>query len=225
MRIHTLGLLTLLTFSGTAALAEGTADTGWFLANPKSVPSSFHVGTGAVAGMAGQQAVYVMGKTDPRVTTWNSGSRYGALERKISLVNWRGKRVRLSLRLRNEGDLTGWALLYVSQTNGDGVRAFPQKTVSGSGDWETHEFVLQVPATATDLTVAVGLAGEGKVWVDGLSLEAVGANIPVSDTRRAINAAPAGCGFHPASANYADTRYNCGPQYPPFSPVSAEPLP
>jgi hypothetical protein len=226
MRIHTLGFLTLLTLSGTAALADAPADTGWYLASPKSAPSPFHIGSGAMAGMIGKQAVYVMGKTNPgsTTTTWNSASRYGALERKISLAAWRGKRVRLSLRLRNDGDLTGWSLVYLSEANGDGIRAFPQKTASGSGDWETHQFVLDIPANATGLTVAVGLAGQGKVWVDDLSLEAVGANIPVSDTRRDINTAPVGCEFHSGSENYADSRYNCGPPYPPFSTAAAKSL-
>ena len=211
MRHSSFAPLAFLTILGSTALAAAApADTGWYLASPKAYPSPFHIGTGDMAGMAGKQAVYVMGSTSPAITTWNSGLHYGAMERNISLKAWRGKRVRLSLRLENEGDLRGWTSLYVSRADGSGIRSFPQKTAFGSGGWEDHQFVVDVPTDADNLIVAVGLAGKGKVWVDGLALESVGNDIPVSNTQRVIKAAPPSCGFHPPSDSLADTRYNCG---------------
>lgn len=224
MRVSAFAAFAALAILATAALAATPTDSGWFLVSPRpSSLSPFHVGTGNTPGMAGQ-AVYVSGETDPVTTTWDSGRRYGAMERKFSFAGWRGRRVRVSLRLKTDGHLFGWTSLYLRQADQNGIYAYPQKTAAGSDAWERHQFVLDVPANATEATIAVGLAGKGRVWVDSLSVQPVTAAIPATNTRRITNSAPAGCGFHPRSESLSDTAYNCGPNVLPFPSFVARPL-
>src|SRR5471032_1564631 len=108
MRIPALAAFALLAACGNAALADAPANDGWYLSGPsqpQAAPSPVHIGAGTTADMAGKQAVYFL--KDPGQY---NGSNF-ELDRNISLAAWRGKRLRVSLRLKTDGDARAWANL------------------------------------------------------------------------------------------------------------------
>jgi hypothetical protein len=170
MRIHALAAFALFAvFSGAAAAATD----GWYLSTGM-MGTRMEYGTGAVPGMSGQQAVYLKSQT-------GKPSR-GVLKRSIALEAWRGQRLRVTLRLKNDGAALGIAGLQIANSNETGVAAQTQKNAPG-GAWQVHQFVLDVPENARNLNLNVSLAGKGAVWVDALGLEAVAKDVPLTPSQ------------------------------------------
>jgi hypothetical protein len=184
MRIPFLAGVFLFTLIGSAAAATTTANDGWYrvrgYARWPAVP--FQIGTGATTGMSGRQAVYFAGDAG-WATVRNSLAKYGALQQNVSLRAWRGKRLRLTLRLKDDGDARAWTALNISDDDRSAVHAGIQRNESGSGAWRAHQFVLDVPDDANNLYLDVGLTDEGKVWADEVRLEAVSADVPLTPSR------------------------------------------
>jgi hypothetical protein len=97
---------------------------------------------------------------------------------------WRGKRVRLSGWLRSENVNTGWGGLWMRV---DGPRsqtlAFDnmyRRGVHGTTEWRAYAVVLDVPDAATGIAFGALLSGDGTLWVDDLTFEVVGKDIPTT---------------------------------------------
>jgi len=194
MRISALAGFALLAILNGAALAAPSASDGWYVIQPtlrphtpKSRVPHYEFGAGATAGMTGKQAVYIAN---------NVNSSGGTMNRDISLAAWRGQRIRLSLSLKSEGGARPSVALEVINADTNGVSTARQPNESGGNAWETHKFVLAAPGNADKLVVHVGFRGVGRVWVDDVTLEAVAANVALSETRRFINTAPRCYGSH-----------------------------
>jgi hypothetical protein len=183
----------LLAFLGGSLLASADtqAGSGWYVVQPVARPGTaqnhaprYVLGTGVTAGMAGQQAVYVSN---------NAYAHAGAMRRDIPAEAWRGKRVRVSLRLKQEGDAHAWAGLEVVDNETNGITPANQTNTAGGNVWEAHQFIVDVPRNAVNLVLVAGFSGQGKVWVDGVILEAADSTIAANATRRIVNTAPPGC--------------------------------
>lgn len=111
--------------------------------------------------------------------------RSGGIQQIIPLDGWGGKRLRVSLRLKNEGDARAYAFVQVNKANNTAIRTIAQQN-SGDGAWQDHQFVLDVPANHTWLVVAIGFNGKGNggSWVNGVTLSAADADAPVSKSLR-----------------------------------------
>jgi hypothetical protein len=108
---------------------------------------------------------------------------FGGLENRLPLEAWRGKRLQIRLRLRNEGQVRAWASVQINKSNNTASRSFAQVNDAGEA-WQDQRFVMEVSDTATELALIVGLAGTGTVWVDGATLETVNQDVPLSRTER-----------------------------------------
>jgi hypothetical protein len=206
MHLKAIAGIALFSILSSTALAAPPADCGWYLAAPsqsKATTPLAHIGTGFTPGIKGSEAVYF--KNDRPA---NLDSAY-ALERKISLASFQGKRVRLSVRLRNDGEYRAWTNIYIPLSAQNGIGSFRQQTAFGKNDWETHEFVFDVPDQATDLMIAVTATNKGTIWVDDLSLAPVDKNVRTTEMRRVINSAPEGCTKHYPSRNVNVDWVNC----------------
>jgi len=105
----------------------------------------------------------------------------------ISANSHKGKRVKLSAHLKTE-NVSSWAALwmrvdgYVNQKyqtlSFDNMQNRP---IIGSNDWEKYEIVLDVPTNSTGMFYGILLVGTGNAWLDGLQLEVVGNDVPVTD--------------------------------------------
>lgn len=159
--------LLLLAALTAPALGEGAQD--WRLTHNIG---GVEARTGATPGMTGTEAVYFQGVC--------CGG--GALaERKIPLEAWRGKRVRVSLRFRNEGKLAR-ADLWLRIDGGERAISTVSQSLRGE-HWQTPQFVLDVPGDAISLAVDLSLSGRGASWLDGVALEPVSADVPVTPVR------------------------------------------
>jgi hypothetical protein len=175
MRLPAIAALFALLVLPQSAGAANT-DQGWYLARP----AGYAIGAGAVAGMSGNQAVHATGPTYPG---------FALLRREISLAEWRGKRVRLSLRLKDTPDARGWVNAVVWNADHSAIVSSNLRNKFGSDDWQAHSFVLDVPGNADRAVLSVGMRGEdalqndgknGTVWVDGTTVQEVGDGVPLT---------------------------------------------
>jgi DNA-binding transcriptional MerR regulator len=98
-------------------------------------------------------------------------------------VPFRGGRVRYRGWLRTREVASGWAGLWLRVDGPDReVLAFdnlgqipPDRSLKGSNDWTPAEIVLPVAEEAVALAFGVLLVGDGVLWADDLSLEALAA--------------------------------------------------
>jgi len=54
------------------------------------------------------------------------------------------------------------------------------RPITGTQSWGMHDVVLDVPADATSISFGVLLAGAGQVWMNHVTFEEVGENIPIT---------------------------------------------
>ncbi len=158
--------------------APALADTpgappGWQLGGNN--PAAYETGTAPVAGMEGRQAAYIRAGQDA------SYSKQAALSQTISAEDYRGKRVRMTTRLK--GERVERLQLWVGVDRGveaiNGRAPGQPSGVTGTVDWEVHGTVLQVPDNARTITIGVLMRGAtGRGWIDAVKFETLAANAP-----------------------------------------------
>lgn len=180
-------LVAVLLASGSA-LAVQVADDWHYLNGTTHTPSYLlNWGRGATAGMVQGRDNYLAGDAG-YATVSNSLRLYGGVAQVLPLKAWQGRRLNVSLRLKNEGDARAWVMANLRQADRGGFTLAPQRNAPGSGEWQSRNFVLDVPANATDLTLTVGLTGKGRIWIDTVTLEPAGADMALTEKLRSWNA-------------------------------------
>lgn len=175
MRIYALaGIAFLLCLNG--AMAQPPADKGW------QAGGGVESGIAAAPGADGRQAVYLR---STRVSSGSYGtSPYSALSRTLPAEAWRGKRVRLSLLVKDEGDRRSSVSVFLLNTDGSGLTIGGTNLRTGTG-WQVHQYVADVPDTAEKFVLDVpSRNAAGTTWVDGPILVAVSHDVPVTRVRR-----------------------------------------
>jgi hypothetical protein len=182
MRIPVLALMTLL--GGIAAGNAGGAGDWRLMHTPpygsldppretaNLLPPVVNTGTGQVAGMTGSAAFYVRIVGGP---VFNDGSA-GDIQRVIPLAAWRGKPVRLTLRFKTEGTISAGIQTAIAVAGGKRSGSRMVNTLRGKGDWQSCQFVRDVPAGAGAYVIDLHLHGKGTLWIDAVGLQAVGDN-------------------------------------------------
>jgi hypothetical protein len=115
----------------------------------------------------------------------------------VQADDYKGKRVRLSGWVKAAG-IAEWAGLWMRV---DGPAApgsnFPaslafdnmqDRPIKGTTGWTRHNIVLDVAPEATFISFGILLRGVGQAWIDDLSLETVGKDVPL--TGQALSGAP-----------------------------------
>lgn len=59
----------------------------------------------------------------------------------------------------------------------------PNRTLSGSLDWQRYDLVLDVPQGTKQIVLGISLKGHGQLWVDDLRFDAVGTETPVTGVK------------------------------------------
>jgi hypothetical protein len=111
---------------------------------------------------------------------------FGVCRQWIRATRYRGKRIRLAAYLRTVD--TGPSrrsgarldLLVFSATHRFGGAAMRGRLIHGTTGWTRYDRVIDVPKEAALLAIDVVLAGPGQVWVDDVTLEVVGADVPTT---------------------------------------------
>ncbi|MGE5360602.1 MAG: hypothetical protein ACM3NQ_16425, partial [Bacteroidales bacterium] len=108
----------------------------------------------------------------------------GTLQASVAAGAYLGKRVRLSAYIRTESAADGVSLS-IGAVNPNKVLLGlgTAEPVRGTTDWTKQDIVLDVPQQSVTLWCDVTLQGTGKAWLDGVTLETVGLNVPVTAPR------------------------------------------
>jgi len=108
---------------------------------------------------------------------------FGTYMQTIDATDYRGKRVRLSSRVKTQG-IEDWAGVWMRVDSPTGAIAFDNmqdRAIKGTQDWANHVIVLDVGPNATAIAFGVLLSGKGSLWIDDVEIEAVGTDVPVTD--------------------------------------------
>jgi hypothetical protein len=105
---------------------------------------------------------------------------FGTFTQGVQAEKFRGKRARLSGWIRSDG-VAGWSGLWMrvdgKEKGGIAFDNMNDRAVKDTSDWAQFQVVLDVPAEAEQIYFGCLLVGKGKVWVDDMSLETVGADV------------------------------------------------
>ncbi|HEY8088540.1 MAG TPA: hypothetical protein VIF09_11860, partial [Polyangiaceae bacterium] len=152
--------------------ARALGEDGWMISG--GARDAYFVHRDTAAG----RAAWLL---EPRRDTFG---KYGTWMRRLPADSLRGKRVRVSVAVRTEGASRRadfWARAEAADSPGDGLGLGGEmQSLPPDADWATHAIVMDVPATAVAIEYGVGLAGPGRLWLDGAKAEAVGDDVPLS---------------------------------------------
>jgi C-terminal processing protease CtpA/Prc len=101
-------------------------------------------------------------------------AREGQVQQTFDATPYAGKRVVLRAAARVEAP-GGAGLLRLSAYDKQDVPVVLGTVKVSSGDWGLHELAIEVPDGTLALEVDLGLAGEGRVWWDDVSLDGAAA--------------------------------------------------
>lgn len=147
--------------------------------------------------LVGQDAADYRLRLDPEVAHSGSSSmrleargnrrrsQWAASVQLVDATAYRGKRMRLrgylraddvdsgGLWVRVDGILEGkYAMLALDNSE--------DRRVEGTQDWETREIVVDIPPEGVTILIGAMLTGDGELWVDDLSFEAVAEDVPLT---------------------------------------------
>jgi hypothetical protein len=136
------------------------------------------------------------GRSSGRIRLVNERTHtFGTLTQAVAADAWRGKRLRLSGWLRTAGITSGFGGLWLRVDPDLGFDNMRDRGVHGTTGWGRYEVILDVPPKATQIAFGALLSGNGTLWVDDLTLEAVGKEVPTTDTRTHAASAPINLDF------------------------------
>ena len=166
-------IITALLLATLGLSAFAATPGSWFLTGGQ--PKSYQIGEDSGSGASGKPARYI------RYVDGDASS-FGTLMQQISAKNYLGQRVRFQAMVK-ASEVSNWAGLWMRiDSPGANSVAFynsQDKPITGSSDWQLRSVTLDVPADASVVSFGVINAGKGQVWIDQLSLEAVGNDVPV----------------------------------------------
>ena len=161
--------------------AAGDAPAGWSLWGGGK--SSFTI--------AVDREVHRGGAASARIASIAGASPdtgYGTLAQRIDARSYRGRRVKIRAFAKGEG-VEGrgdvWMRLQAQDSPGDGAGLGNQRcAVAKTFDWTLCEAVLDVPDHTADIQIGAGLGGRGTLWLDDVTLEVVGDDVPTSSIEK-----------------------------------------
>lgn len=175
------------------------APTGWHKNGSKV--DAFEVGVDANHSWGGMPSAYA------KSVSADAKGAFGGMMQAIGADQYKNKRVRMNGWIKTEDitDGAGQLWLRVDGPGGGNTLAFDNmndRAPKGTTDWEEYSIVLDVPETATSLNYGYFLRGTGQMWINGVTFELVGDDVPSTDMTRkrpALPATPVNLGFKPAT--------------------------
>ena len=171
----------------TIALPEG-----WFLGG--SHAAAYEAGV-ALETLDEKPAAYLRAR--------EASGGFGTIMQQFKADAFRGRRLRLSARVRSE-NVDRWAGLWM-RIDGAARRllAFDnmhRRGITGTTDWTSYSVVLDVPEQESEqIAFGILLSGTGQVWMADVQLDAVGQDVPTTASTR-LRDRPINLDFAPARA-------------------------
>jgi hypothetical protein len=172
------------------------APAGWHK-NGSNV-SAYDVGVDELQSWGGMPSAYVQS------TSSAAEGAFGGMMQTTAAEAYHNKRVKLTGWVKTEEAKDGghlW-LRVDGQKSGEmlGFDNMNSRAPKGTTDWQEYSAVLDVPSEASTINYGFFVKGSGKMWVNGLTIQPVGPEVPSTNmTKQARNLpkAPVNLGFSP----------------------------
>lgn len=168
-------LLPLAALSLPAQMGSSAAPRGWLMAGSK--PDNYTTGIDANVPYQGHASAFL--KAKPSAT-----EGFGTLMQSFSASQYAGQRVRLRASVKSEA-VNDWAGLWMRVDQGAGTVAFDNmqsRPIKGTLGWQDYSVVLDVPQNSTMISFGILLSKGGAVWISNVRFEAVGADVPTTNS-------------------------------------------
>ena len=161
---------------------------GWFISG--SAPANYEFGTERIVGTASSKSAFIAAKSA-------KPDGFGTLMQMILPDSYRGKRLRLSARIKtaNADHAQMWMRIDGPDQKMLGFDNMDSHPVTGTTDWKRYEVVLDVPDNSVAIAFGIFLNGAGKMWADDFKLEPVGKNVAVTGSNADLRKTPSNMDF------------------------------
>lgn len=180
---------------------------GWGGRGEGRARASYRAGLDRSVSHAGTASGHLAAVTD-------APEGFGTMAQLVKADAYRGKRVRYSAFVKTRA-VAGSAGLWMRIDDGGGgmlaLDNMMNRPVRATTEWTPLSIVLDVPADAEGLAFGLLLMGAGDVWIDDVSMEVVGTDVPVTAPTVAT---PVGGG---SAAQRPSHMYDLAPRAP-FNP-------
>jgi hypothetical protein len=160
---------------------------GWF---PETRKGDFEVGLDKSEKHSGTQSAYLKSAV-------SKPKEFGNLTQAFVPNNYLGKRLKMSAWVKTK--LTGGTAQLWLRIDGDWKSAaakpgcfdnMDDRPIKGDNDWTQYSLVCDVPDTSNHVVFGCFLHGTGQVWLDDVSFEVVGKDVPLTGKYATLT----GCG-------------------------------
>jgi hypothetical protein len=160
----------------TEPAAKAKTPRGWYMAG--SEPTHYESGIDSSLAHSGSRCAYVHPAVD-------DPQGFGTMMQCFASHSFLGKRVKMSVWMKTE-KVEDWAAAFLRVDSEGGGRMLSidnmcNRQISGTTDWKKYEIVLDVSHGSSNICFGAMLSGKGKIWVDDVSFEPVGADVQVTD--------------------------------------------
>jgi RNA polymerase sigma factor (sigma-70 family) len=177
-----------------------SAPTGWQKNGNNS--KAFEVGVDPTQAFGGVSSAYVKSLDDSATKT------FGGMMQSTSADQYKNQRVRMTGWIKTEDANDGGGHLWLRVDNATPGKMFAfdnmeNRAPKGTTDWQEYSVVLDVPNDAASLNYGFFLKGKGQMWVNGVNIERVSADIPSTNMMspksapKPLPAAPVNLDFNP----------------------------
>lgn len=107
----------------------------------------------------------------------------GRISQSINASVYGGKRLRFSGRVRTiDVNISAGLFVTAQAANHDTLASdeMNDRPITGTSYWSQYDVVIEIPNDTAVIAFGLRLTGAGQVWVDKMSMEVVGDNIPVT---------------------------------------------
>jgi hypothetical protein len=173
-------------WSLTAAAQSNSS--GWSKAGSHS--ADYDMGLDRTSAFTGSSSGYIKSNKP-------DAQGFGTYMQMFDATEYRGKRLRLSAYVKSE-NVGNWAGLWMRVDRDKKPVAFDNmqdRPIKDTQGWTQHAIVLDVDAKATAVAFGILLAGKGAVWIDDVTFDVVGEEVPVTDLQSKLSGSPRNLDF------------------------------
>lgn len=168
------GFVAVLMMMSTSVLAD-QIPKGWIKAGQD--PQDYEIGIDRSVVHSGSASSFLN-------SNHGSPKTFGTLMQVCGAQEHVRKRVRLTAFVKAEGVVGRAGLWFRIDGKSNKMLGFDNmkdRPIQGTSDWKSYSIVLDVPTDSINLAFGVLLSGAGKVWLDDLTFEEVGLDVPTTD--------------------------------------------
>jgi hypothetical protein len=175
-------LVALLVFASCSTVSA-TAPKGWIVAGTR--PADYQTAVDKSVTYNNHPSAYIK-SLKPTV------DGFGTLMQQFGAERYTGKRIRLTGYVKADS-VQDWAGVWMRVDGGQEMVAFDNmqdRPIKGTTEWTKCVVVLDVPPSATAISLGILLNGSGTVWLNSVQIETVGLDVPVTGKQKAPSNAP-----------------------------------